>query len=115
MPSRRAKRAKALPVVLELYATRTRLDDIAEKVGVAPSTILSWLKHYGIALRPRGYCQPNIGALGKVTDEELARLYHSDQQTLQQIGDMFGISRERVRQVMEKRGIKRVNRKRFWR
>jgi len=48
--------------------------------------------------------------------KELARMYYDENMTLQQIGDVFGVTRERVRQVMEnynlprntKRGGRRV-------
>jgi len=41
----------------------------------------------------------------KWTKEELEILYET--QTLEQIGQKFGVSRERIRQVMDKFGIKR--------
>ena len=37
--------------------------------------------------------------------EELERLYET--QTLEEIGQLYGVSRERIRQVMDKFGIKR--------
>jgi intein/homing endonuclease len=39
--------------------------------------------------------------------EELKELYWHQDKTLQEIGDSFGVSRERVRQVMERYGVKR--------
>lgn len=42
--------------------------------------------------------------------EELNRLYWSEDKSLQQIGDLFGVTRERVRQVMERYSIPRKKR-----
>ncbi len=39
--------------------------------------------------------------------EELRRLYSVEGKTLQEIGDLFGVSRERVRQMMAKFGLER--------
>jgi len=39
--------------------------------------------------------------------EELTRLYVEDGLTLEAIGQRYGVSRERVRQVVEKFGLKR--------
>jgi len=42
----------------------------------------------------------------------LAKLYYEEGKTLQEIGDMFGVTRERVRQVMEKYHLPRYARRR---
>jgi len=42
--------------------------------------------------------------------EELTQLYWTDGKTLQQIGDFFNCSRERIKQVMEQYSIPRRNR-----
>lgn len=39
--------------------------------------------------------------------EELIRLYFTEDKSLQQIGDLFGVTRERVKQVMERYSIPR--------
>jgi len=43
--------------------------------------------------------------------EKLTILYHKDGLTLQSIGDMYGVSRERIRQVMKRLGIATVSSK----
>ena len=43
--------------------------------------------------------------------EELTRLYWTENKTLQQIGDLYGVARERVKQVMERYSIPR---RRLW-
>ena len=41
--------------------------------------------------------------------EELTRLYWTENKSLQQIGDLFGVTRERVNQIMERYSIPRRN------
>lgn len=41
----------------------------------------------------------------------LARLYNTEGKTLQEIGDIYGVSRERIRQVMDKLGLPRNTRR----
>ncbi|MCD6318526.1 hypothetical protein J7M02_05615 [Candidatus Aerophobetes bacterium] len=48
--------------------------------------------------------------IGELSPLELSNLYRQ-QKSLQKIGDMFGITRERVRQVMEQKGVPRTRRK----
>jgi hypothetical protein len=45
--------------------------------------------------------------MSKWSKEELTKLYVTDGMTLEEIGELKGVSRERVRQVMEGFGIKR--------
>ena len=47
-------------------------------------------------------------------NQEMAKLYH-DGQTLQQVGDCYGLSRERVRQILERNYPQVIRRQPNWR
>jgi len=45
--------------------------------------------------------------------EQLIQLYYHDNKTLQEIGNLFGVSRERVRQIMERFSIQRYKKGKY--
>jgi len=45
-----------------------------------------------------------------LTKETLTILYYWEGYTMEEIGKMFGITKERVRQIMQKNGLKRFER-----
>ncbi len=61
------------------------------------------------------YISPTVKTNTGLTAPKLHELYHNFGWTLQQIGDTYGVTRERVRQLMESWGIPRkTERTRHW-
>ena len=90
---------KVTPEELLQYATAGRsIKDTAAELGVSYSTVLLRAKRLGIAFkRPPS-------TVAKVSDpsrKEMLALYRKGA-TLQQVGDRYGITRERVRQILTK-------------
>lgn len=113
MGKRKDKRDNAMRIILKLYGTKTKLADIAEQAHVSLDTVVRWLKEDGVPKRPVGYCQHQTGALSSVTDEQLIAWHHNEEKSLKLIGDMFDLTRERVRQVFVQRGVEVIDRRSF--
>ena len=47
----------------------------------------------------------------RIKRESLIQLYYGEDQTLQQIGDKYGVTRERIRQRMEQESLPRDNKR----
>jgi len=113
MGKQKEKRDKAMRIILKLYGTKTRLEDIAKQAHVSPATLDRWLKEDGVPKRSTGYCQPRKGALSSVTNEQLVEWHHNEKKSLNLIGDMFDLTRERIRQIFVQRGIEVIDRRSF--
>lgn len=69
--------------------------DISERIGKSPSTVYHALAEDGVdtgAHRRRK----------KHRNEELVGAYQTGNGTLEEVGSLFGISKERVRQIIER-------------
>lgn len=73
--------------------------EAARALGVPPSLVCRYAKNEGIKFAYRGR-----GAVAKGPDErsEAMRVLYKAGYTLQQIGDQYGLTRERVRQLLTK-------------
>jgi DNA-binding CsgD family transcriptional regulator len=81
-------------------------DEIAIELGMKPSAVRFAARVIGVKLK-RGYRSP-------LTEGRQARIgkmvsMYRQGVTLQKIGDQFGITRERVRQLIGKRGVKSID------
>jgi hypothetical protein len=74
--------------------------EAARALGVSPPHISQQSKRFGIEFAYRGRGQPQRREADE-RDTEMARRYR-DGETLEQIGNSYGISRERVRQLITK-------------
>ena len=76
---------------------------IARNVGCAKKTVRYQLRKNNMA---SGF-PPSPPHLLTISFGKLKELYFECEMTLQEIGDAYSVSRERVRQVMERAGLKR--------
>lgn len=97
------KRPANLAPVITAYERGDSCRVIAGRYGVNHNTVRTWLLSAGVQPRRAGWKvrYPNKGVRDTERASEIARLYR-DGQTLQAIGDRFGITRERVRQLLRK-------------
>ncbi len=87
--------------VVDDYLSGMSLGQVAERYGVGIFKIVSFLESNGVARRKRGQVKghaPTVTKLKPGQPEEIVALYGSGR-TMQSIGEEFGISRERVRQL----------------
>ena len=75
---------------------------IARNAGCTRETVRYHLRANNIT-----EIHPSPQQLLIITSSTLKRYYHEYGMTLQEIGDIYHVSRERVRQVMERCGLKR--------
>jgi DNA-binding CsgD family transcriptional regulator len=80
-------------------ATLTVLS-VNHKLGIP--VVRSALVSAGVRIRPKGGSIP----FDSQRAEKMAHLYEEEGQTYQEIGDQFGITRERVRQILRTHGVK---------
>ncbi|WP_224449313.1 HNH endonuclease [Haloprofundus salilacus] len=81
--------------------------EIAEELDTTDTTIQTWLRRHDIEnqtndikRRRRMWADP----------EELRRLYHDEELSLREVGEVFGVDRDRVRSEMDRHGIPRRSR-----
>lgn len=88
-----------LVAVLACAAGELTQSETARQLGLFPSVISKYKKHYEIAFVYRGR-----GRRASPPSEraKLMRALYQEGYTLQQIGDQYGITRERVRQILTK-------------
>jgi transposase len=98
------------------WVQKLPVKDIAKKYGVAPITVLTWIKAYQIPLRGRVWNdqqrkrQSEAKTKFKVTKEELFNLYVIEQKSTTEIARIFGVGAETVRKRLEEYGIQRRSR-----
>lgn len=80
-------------------AQRMSLGELAAAYDRAPSTIHAWCERYGVPV-PDGRRRPD-----KPSAAELEQMRTTDGMTLQQIGDRYGVSRQRVGQWIISAGV----------
>lgn len=90
--------------VAPLYAAGQSTAEIAAAEGVCVSTIYKALRFVGVERRRCGPTNPTRGVADAQRAEEFSRRYLAGE-TLKAIGDDYGISRERVRQVLRKTDV----------
>lgn len=87
---------------IELRAAGLRNYEIAKQLGLTQSTVSTLLRNCGVPL-------PGINDQEHIERAKtMARMFRSGK-TLQQIGDQYGITRERVRQILRTAGLKGKN------
>lgn len=91
--SRRGKRFAELLSLAEAGRTRA---EAAKALGMSYVAVSDWARRYDIKFRRAGTAEPDARS------ETMSVLFRNGY-TLQQIGDQYGISRERVRQIITKR------------
>lgn len=82
------------------YESGRTLKEVANKLGVSASIIRSRLAEHGVKIRPKGL-PPKIDA------KLLRAMYYDDEMTMGQIADSFGVTRQRIHQIMIYAGIER--------
>lgn len=89
-------------VIVATYEEGLSYEETAVKLGLSFAQVSKIVKLYGNP-RPPG---PRGPSPNPERDAEIVRLYHGPPPlTLQQLGDIHGISRERVRQILRDAGI----------
>ena len=104
----------------EFYVTST---EAAKVLGVTLATMSRWVKDGHIRgyrsdryvlIRKDGLVRPILrrggyrsGSPVRIQKEQLQRAYSNGYRTLQEIGNEFGVTRERIRQLVEKYGIEK--------
>ena len=86
------------------YEAGCGLVEIAGAIGCSVSKTRKVLALVGCSIRPRGAPQTDAGVIDEGRAKEMARLYQSGL-TLQAIGVKYGLTRERVRQILRKSGV----------
>lgn len=90
-----------------LYESGMSAIEIAQQEGTWPAAVYRALKVAGVEMRSRGR---KSGILDEDRAAVFARRYLGGE-TLQRIADDFGITRERVRQVLRKTGVDSLGRR----
>lgn len=73
--------------------------ETADQMGVKYHTVVNAARRYGIKFKLEKRGRKQRGIINKARAKQMVELYR-DGQTLAQIGETFGITRERVRQIM---------------
>lgn len=84
-------------VVRELYESGKTLAQVAEQLHCTPSMVYSLMRRAHIPRRGRG--RPAGRVTNPARDRAMAGM-RDNGATLQEIGDIFGLTRERVRQIL---------------
>ncbi len=112
--SRRPQQSDTVPFELIFGSLgRGHMKMLAHSVGKTPTTLYYWRKAgvpvHAINNLPESYAY-KIALYGKPDERgaDMERMY-KHAYTLQEIGDKHGISRERVRQILTKRGVTGVD------
>jgi hypothetical protein len=85
---------------LAAYAAGDAVATIGRTLAVHPASIRLALRHHGIiaeARWPRHQCTARCAAI--------TAIYNADHQSLDAIGQRFGLTRERVRQILRSHGV----------
>lgn len=92
----------ALRKAIELAATEMSVAEIAQVVGLTKSAVYTGLHRHGVVRAS------TVKAAAAFNDraERMASMFRQGC-TLQKIGDQFGLTRERVRQVLKSQGLTR--------
>jgi len=100
-----ARRLARFQEIAETYQSGLSLENTAQKHGCTIGTVRNALRTLGIEARPPGEAQ-KIG-MSHRDDERFTRMkaMRDEGATLEKIATEFGITRERVRQIMNKRGV----------
>lgn len=97
----KARRTQRDNAMADDYHSGLTLAQVAERHGVHPNTVSSALKRVGVPVT-RGPAAK--GVADKDRAAEMARRYLGGE-TLETIGKAFGVTRERVRQILRKTGV----------
>ena len=81
------------------------LEDVAVRFGLRPSTVSDILRMRRVALRRQPRRRPPSRFSQR--NEEMARLYVDEGLNLREIAARFGVSHERVRQILMTAGVSR--------
>lgn len=102
---KRSLRAERDDEAARLYLNGLSLLDVARELGIAAGTVRAALKRRNIMPRPPGKCQK--ATILRRDDEKADRIaaMRAEGKTLTEIGDIEGITRERVRQILARAGI----------
>ena len=98
-------RKKSLPVaqIISDYESGMNLEALAEKYKVSISTIKNRLSEAGTQTRKQG---SRIASSVEVDrNNKISEAYHQQGKSLGKVGDEFGLSRERVRLILNKMGV----------
>lgn len=93
----------------KLYKSGLSINGVAGRLGVSASKAYSILIDAGVKMRPSGLRVDAQPALNE-RNAKIIALYR-DGLTLKEIGDMTGITRERVRQILKRARVKARPRK----
>lgn len=92
--------------VLEMLNSGMLYRQIAERLGVCMATVHSFAKAHGIE-RGRGRRTGQYPAELAARDKAIVEMDSTDNYTLEQVGQKFGMTRERVRQILLAHGTRK--------
>lgn len=93
--------------IIDAYNANEKVSDISKRHGVSDQTVLTIIRNArteGLVTR-----QPRVQPRSEIAadrDERMIQMYESGS-TLTAIGDYFGLTRERVRQILSAKGVRR--------
>lgn len=93
-------------VMAKLYNKGATLVQLAGKTHLAVPVIRESLVASGVAIRPKGGFRGN----SQKRAEDMSALY-TEGKTLQEVGDKYGLTRERVRQILRQLGTESLGRR----
>lgn len=89
---------------LRLYTESTMsLEDISSKLKVKYTTLRTWAKKAGLKRNIITRHRKATRSVTRERNEKMVTLYFHQNKTLEEIGDQFGISRQRVEQILKAR------------
>lgn len=96
-------------VLTYFYVTKQlTIKAVAHKLDCTPPTVKRYLKKYGIPRRSRavGYKnEGNVKLMERAAPRRIAmKILRKEGMTLQQIADAYGLTRQRVHQIIKKEG-----------
>jgi transcriptional regulator with XRE-family HTH domain len=95
--------------IASLYESGMTMPEVAKACGISAGWVSQIMKKLGVAARPAGSRHGNHARVVRRSDYPTIAARYKSGLTLEQVGAEFGITRERVRQIVKKAGVTRLD------
>ena len=103
---KREQKAERNRIIIQLHSEGKTDSELAKYFNIHIETLRDWRRGLGLECNRMSYDAKNLPRKIALTDITPMISFYLEGRTLQETGDKFGLSRERIRQILNENGVK---------